>query len=970
MSFVDVKLLNSDFKDEPLNYLSYIDSIEKYGDESYVFDVRSKRILRDLLSNSTLLFSHKQIFPTLLKNLKSDDLYYFFKKNQNVGDCLNALIGENLFSTGSFDNICEYMNMTAIHSLNNEFLHAFGMCVTDRLNSDGALDWIQLRFGLDLSEYGTLSDAILNEEAWRTMLQNSTMMSCVTSSDWFINQVVDRARIRIWRTSDGNYYDDDGVQYSGSTGEKTGTTIAVDTLNVMKQTGLVTEDYMVLRDSAYQRIKEALYWLAQNEFISSIMGNKELIAAFLEDDTCCQYLVDHPDTMLNNALKDAEFAKQIFHSDLLFSKIGESDAATRVLAQFITDIQVSYDALEIIKDSIALIPENSDKIYDANPILEQVNDTLDKVNDVMTKITACQNYTTITESNITTFMHDPEITAKMFANALFVKWAASSTVFSREIVKNSVIGNVLSTDERTYPIALADTTFVNALFADNSLYESVWIGTERKRGIIYESENAMEMLCENEDYTRRFINKHLKYDDSLFPSLSDNFNNSTWTSAAAGVEFLMDFMCHNLACANYIVDSETAMNSIYGQEYPEHYETEMMYQAMIRHGDVGFFKWLIQKAGLSTPNYNSYASLTAYVAQMTNGTIILAGFKNAVDNAPDLVNHVLGESSFLMEILFDPSKIKQYTAYRYPHVTSGMSITSGKATVDPMNFLSIFNSIKDDFSENHLFIGNMLYYVTRLILQWAQDGYDYPNPVYKASESQKTIHKDFSEWTNEDFIAFHSWRTLYYFHVNGNCVLLKDWLYNSNIFMTKYILFLLHRDINSYASLEEICADDALFNEVIHSDDVCNMAFYSPLFISIIGESKKNLNALYSNFAQVQKNLAVTSNQDQLNNFVSAAATLRNSSLCVHKSWHVSDVDLSLNGFTSSSFERIDERRCLIIDIYNISGTNAYGYNLGEPREPSITGANTEVNLLKFANYLELKAPGKIDYVDYIPLDG
>ena len=215
MGFEEMRFLNSDFLKEPLNFLNYIDSIERYGDKSYVFDVRSKRILRDLLSNSTLLFSHKQIFPTLLKNLKSDDLYYFFKKNQNVGDCLNTLLGENLFSTGNFDNICEYMNMTAIQSLNNEFLHAFGMCVTDRLNSDGALDWIQTRFGLDLSVYGTLSDAILNEEAWRSMLQNSTMMSCVTSSDWFMNQVVEPARIRIWRTSDGNYYDDGGVQYSG-----------------------------------------------------------------------------------------------------------------------------------------------------------------------------------------------------------------------------------------------------------------------------------------------------------------------------------------------------------------------------------------------------------------------------------------------------------------------------------------------------------------------------------------------------------------------------------------------------------------------------------------------------------------------------------------------------------------------------------------------------------------------------------
>ena len=63
MSFVDVKLLNSDFLNEPLNYLTYIDSIEKYGNDSYMFNQteKTKSLIRDIISNSTLLFQDKNI---------------------------------------------------------------------------------------------------------------------------------------------------------------------------------------------------------------------------------------------------------------------------------------------------------------------------------------------------------------------------------------------------------------------------------------------------------------------------------------------------------------------------------------------------------------------------------------------------------------------------------------------------------------------------------------------------------------------------------------------------------------------------------------------------------------------------------------------------------------------------------------------------------------------------------------------
>ena len=164
MGFVDAKLVNSDFLNEPINHLNYIESIERYGENAYVFEDNdtSKRILRNLISSSVLLFEDTTIRSTLIEKLKSDDLYYFFKNHGKLGQCLNLILGNSYFSNGDFNTVCEYMNMTAIRAMNKEFLDAFSTVIKEHLDADDALDWIKKRFNVDLSSYSDLGAAILD----------------------------------------------------------------------------------------------------------------------------------------------------------------------------------------------------------------------------------------------------------------------------------------------------------------------------------------------------------------------------------------------------------------------------------------------------------------------------------------------------------------------------------------------------------------------------------------------------------------------------------------------------------------------------------------------------------------------------------------------------------------------------------------------------------------------------------------
>ena len=388
MSFVDVKLLNSDFLNEPLNYLAYIDSIEKYGDNSYMFDQDSfsKARLQNILSNSTVLFTHKNINECLIRNLKSDDLYYFFKNNKKLGQCLNMLLGDNYFSNGDFNQICEYMNMTAIRALNDEFLHAFGMVIEEKLESENALNWINERFGVDLSSYSDLSSVILNTDGWKLILSNNQLMACACTSQWFSKKVVEARNQRIWRTTTGDYYYDDGTHYS-SDGVADGQNIAVEALQMLQENKIVTEEYLTIVDSAYQRLEDALIWFAQNESISVLKGYKELLDVFIANDACCQYLANYPD-VLTTCLEDLTFAKEILGSTLALEKIASSEEASTVLNDFKTGINTSFTSLTTIKNSLNLIPQNKDKLYRSDDVNKKVVDTISTIEKELNDITS------------------------------------------------------------------------------------------------------------------------------------------------------------------------------------------------------------------------------------------------------------------------------------------------------------------------------------------------------------------------------------------------------------------------------------------------------------------------------------------------------------------------------------------------------------------------------------------------------
>lgn len=384
MGFVDAKLVNSDFLDEPINHLNYIESIERYGKNAYVFEDNdtSKRIFRNLISSSVLLFEDSTIRSTLIEKLKSDDLYYFFKNHGKLGQCLNLILGNSYFSNGDFNTVCEYMNMTAIRALNKEFLDAFSTVIKEHLDAEDALEWIKKRFNVDLSSYSDLGAAILDTEGWKLMIKSGPFMSCACTTKWFTDKVVEARHTRIWRTANRDYYTDDGKHYTKE-GTADGKDIATDALKLLETQGIVTEEYLTIVDSAYQRLEDALLWFAQNNAISSLKGYPELINVFINNERCINYLIQYPD-VLKEAFNDETFARALLGNTTVKAKLTADSNANAKVTELVTNLTTLDGQLRTISKSWEMLNTNASTLYRSDDVRAKVTALLTKVTNMDT----------------------------------------------------------------------------------------------------------------------------------------------------------------------------------------------------------------------------------------------------------------------------------------------------------------------------------------------------------------------------------------------------------------------------------------------------------------------------------------------------------------------------------------------------------------------------------------------------------
>ena len=692
----------------------------------------------------------------------------------------------------------------------------------------------------------------------------------------------------------------------------------------------------------------------------------------------CQYLADNATTTLKAALENYRFAKKIFTSNLMFEKIGSNQEALQVIVNFIADIQKSYDTLTEIKPNLLVVSKNTGDIYNATALMSQIKPIVDEINTVMTDINNCQNYTKLTKENINGLMHNASAILNAFSNLTFVKMVGDSADFSKQVVNNADVATYISEHTDSYKVLLSGEAFLDALINDKgSLYESHWISTTEKRELIVKNKTAMRKIGESEDLTRRFLNKQLDYEDSSFSDYSTNMSSTVYIGSVTNDKLAMDFVGNDKLCADTVVDSKDFMNAICKSDHFTSFETDTVYDAISRHGDIGFMKYILKKlnSGAVFETFTAFVKSNHGNSNNSDQAQLQPVFGSFISTFTDVFLKIFINNDFLMRIYFNPDNLLTSDSHRWINAYDDIY----KFT---WCWLKIFDPVKESVLNNDFFIGNLIYFVTNM------NGAVYYYNSTSGSSSTYILNKTtwaisqsiLSDYTNNDFKKFELFSTTAFNIVNNTSLAgsscepfkeVKDYLYKSDIFMRRRLSYLMNNkcDLNQYESVEALANDKALITSMISNTDCFAVAMASKVFVDAIKSKKEILDLFYKNYKQVQTIMNMTCNKDLSSTKTLFYTYIKTSDLLVHKTWHVDDDNESKNVFTSTDYELIDNRRCLVVSIKNNGSGNYYGLTIEGSGENAIPNGSIEVPILMFVKQLKIKAPGSIKAIDYIPID-
>lgn len=407
MGWPDIRKINSDFLNEPLNFNNYINDISTFGKYSYALDAENENLWLSLISQSLTLFGHDAIHDTVYERFTDDEVDYMIERNARLGQSFNSFYSIDDFASGPVDAVLKSITIAAYNKLDIKFQNGINRYISKN-TSENAGTWLTSVFDIDMSGYQTMDDLLADTAFWTNTVESNESLRFVISLSV------------------------SSAEYMAS---HTDSSIYVSFIETVAQS---TDATMTL--------------------INALAATAQL-DTFFANESVCTAIANSAPSMTAICYNTDGFAAMIA-SETAMNIVAASETAVDVIVEGITNATNSETVLEGIKGNLTSIEDALPSIANTETVIVEVSDVKANITDVVTSLQKVTSQTDVLVANIDALLESENFMSKVIVNSeLLYKFCLNPAV-QDSLRGNDYLKNNIST---LYKTLSADTTRWNKI---------------------------------------------------------------------------------------------------------------------------------------------------------------------------------------------------------------------------------------------------------------------------------------------------------------------------------------------------------------------------------------------------------------------------------------------------------------------------------------------------------------------------
>lgn len=350
MGWPEVKKINSDFLNEPLNFNNYINDISMFGKYSYVLNPENSNLWRELITQSLTMFGHSAIHETVYERLTDGDVDYMIRHNGRLGQSFNSFYDSSAFSSGVINSVLKDITADSYNILEIKLQHGINRYISEMTSGDTAGEWLGTVFDVsELKAKTTMASIVSDSTLWNnTIMANESLryVVCLSAAtiDWFANNDSDA--------------------------------------------------YIAFITEVCNSTKATM------DLFTALNGiGAEKLTTFMETESVVTVMASKRDSMVAVTYMTEPFAAMIA-SETAMTIVAASETAVDVIIESMTNAANSETVLDGIKEDLTSIKDALSSIANTETVIAEVADVKENISNVVTSLQKVTSQADILSENI------------------------------------------------------------------------------------------------------------------------------------------------------------------------------------------------------------------------------------------------------------------------------------------------------------------------------------------------------------------------------------------------------------------------------------------------------------------------------------------------------------------------------------------------------------------------------------------